>query len=133
MRLLLAGILIFIPLIAQAKSLDDEGGSDHDSSALDNRPGVDGSDSLSDTLGLFRNPYSPDSPTNYEPFIGPYLYVQGQREWRLYDPQNRETFTMQDWKPDRFHSGNDRSADGINSMHSFPQHYSMSVDWLRER
>jgi hypothetical protein len=121
MRLLLVGILTFIPLVAQAKSLGDPGDSDVASLAITSPSPSDASDSLPDEGGLLRNPYSPDSPTNFEPFIGPYLYVQGQGEWVLYDPRAPHPFSAQDREPGHFHSADTRSAAGITSTQSWSQ------------
>ena len=132
MRLLLLGTLTFIPLVAQAKSLDDPGDSDSGSSALAHLPASDGSDSLSNEVGLSRNPYSPDSPTNFEPFIGPYLYVQGQGEWVLYDPRAPHPVSAQGREPGHVHSADTRSAAGITSTQSWSQASSPSIGWPRD-
>jgi hypothetical protein len=55
MRLLLAGILTLIPLVAHAKSLDDPGDSDLALPAITNLSGCDGSSSLFVDLGLSCN------------------------------------------------------------------------------
>ncbi len=102
MGFLLAGILTFIPFVAQAKSLDDPGYSDIGSSAVANLPAGDASDSLPDEGRLLRNPYSHDSPTNFEPFIGPYLHVQGRQGWVSYDPFGGQVFSPQVREPDFF-------------------------------
>ena len=74
MRILLAGILILLPLIAQAEPLDCLG--------VEIERCVDPSSLIE--LEVYQNPYSPASPTNFEALIGPYLYVQGRQGNVLY-------------------------------------------------
>ena len=55
MRLLLVGILTFIPWVAQAKSLDDAGDSDFAFPAVTSFSASDDSDPLFNVVGRFRN------------------------------------------------------------------------------
>jgi hypothetical protein len=105
MRFLLAGILAFLLLNTQAASSDCtnivEPGSCAETDLSNAEPHV-APHSLADDLRLSGNPYSPASSTNFEPFIGPYLYIQGQRSIILYDPRSPDTTTANDSGQDSF-------------------------------
>ena len=97
-KLLLAGILILLPHIAQAESLTCAHAEESEPSLAadpfeaehhaDPHPFFE--------PGLYPNPYSPASPTNFEALIGPYLYVQGQRDRVLYDARSNNLLDVYD-------------------------------------
>ena len=91
MRYLLAGILTLLPLAAQAESLVDTGADRAESPPLADLSDTTSRISLADVVGSSNNPYDPASPTNFETFIGPYLYVQGKTGVILYNPLSRGT------------------------------------------
>ncbi|MGE0470130.1 MAG: hypothetical protein Nkreftii_001894 [Candidatus Nitrospira kreftii] len=87
MRFLLAGILGLLPLTIHAASPDcphivEPGSATATDRSTTESPVV--SPSLEGEVRFSGNPYSPASPTNFEPLIGPYLYVQGQEGIVLY-------------------------------------------------
>lgn len=105
MRFLLAGILALLPLNTQAASSDCMNIAEPGSCAeadLSNAELQVAPHSLADELRFSGNPYSPASPTNFEPFIGPYLSIQGQRSIILYDPRSPDTTTANDSGQDSF-------------------------------
>ena len=89
MRFFLAGILGLLPFTTHAESSDCPHIVEPDSA-----PATDCSiaespvapPSLEGEVWFSDNPYSPASPTNFEPFIGPYLFVQGREGIVLYIP-----------------------------------------------
>jgi hypothetical protein len=119
MRFLLAGILALLPLNTQAASSDcmniAEPGSCAEADLSNAELQVD-PHSLADDVSFSGNAYSPASPTNFEPFIGPYLSIQGQRSIILYDPRSPNTTTAKDsgqhsfgvpgWHQDRYGRNN---------------------------
>lgn len=121
MRFLLAGILAILPLTAQTESLAfmDTGESDSESAAT--RPDTEQYChllGLEDELGFCRNPYSPASPTNFLALIGPYRYVQEQRDIILYSPRFPGMFAVReggagtrDFTNDRYEAGLPTASD----------------------
>lgn len=95
-KLLLAGIFILLPHIAQAESLTcahaEESSLAADPSEAEQYADPHGFIEF----GLSPNPYSPASPTNFEALIGPYLNVQGQRDIVLYDTRSHNRFAVYD-------------------------------------
>lgn len=84
-KLLLAGIFILLPHIAQAESLTCAHAEESSLAADPSEAEHHANPHPFFELGLYPNPYSPASPTNFEALIGPYLYIQGQRDIVLYD------------------------------------------------
>lgn len=89
MRLLLAGILAFLPLTAQAKNIDNLSANEPASSPVVDPFSVKNlgdPDSVINELGLYGNPYSPASATNFETITTLSRYDQGRQNTKLYDP-----------------------------------------------
>jgi hypothetical protein len=96
MRVLLAAILTFLPVVAQGKSFAGMGNDEPDSHLQTDLLPADQPGVLTDEFWLSGNPYSPASPTNFEAFLEPYLFVQGREGIMLYDPRSPSTFTVSD-------------------------------------
>ena len=111
MRLLLAGILAILLLTAQTESLAfmDIGESDSESAAtLSDTEQYCDLPGPEDELGFCRNPYSPASPTNFLTLIGPYVYVQGQRDAILHDHPFPGMFEVREGEAGKLDIPNDR-------------------------
>lgn len=89
MRLLLVGILVFLPLTAQAENIDNLSTNESDPSPVVDPFSVKNlgdPNSAINELGLYGNPYSPASATNFEAFATPPPYGQGRQSTKLSDP-----------------------------------------------
>jgi len=89
MKLLLAGILVLLPLTAQAEYSDDLRSNESDPNSVAEFFGAenpDDPDSATNKFGPYVNPYSPTSATNFEAITAPFLYDQGRLSASLYDP-----------------------------------------------
>lgn len=116
MRFLLAVILAILPLTAQTESLAfmDTGESDSESAAtLSDTEQYCNLLNPEDELGFCRNPYSPASPTNFLAVIGPYSYVQEQRDIILYDPHFPDMFEVRKGEAGKLDFTNDRYEAGV--------------------
>jgi hypothetical protein len=102
MRFLLAGILVILPSIAQAQSLDcanlDQVEPCLKADSTDAE--LHGDPHSPIELGPYPNPYSPTSPTNFEAFLEPYLFVQGREGIILYAPRFPSRFDVSDQERD---------------------------------
>jgi hypothetical protein len=89
MRLLLVGILAFLPLTAQAENIDNLSANESDPSPVVD-PFIaktpDYPDRVINGLGLYDNPYSPASATNFEAIPASSRYDQGRLSTNLYNP-----------------------------------------------
>ena len=89
MRLLLIGILAFLPLTAQAETIENLSANELDPSPVADPfivMGPDDPDSVINEVGPYGNPYSPASATNFEAFTTPSLYGQVRQNTKSYDP-----------------------------------------------
>lgn len=89
MRLLLVGILAFLPLTAQAENIDNLSTNESDPSPVVDPFSVKNlgdPNSVINELGLYGNPYSPASATNFEAITALSRYDQGRQSTKLYDP-----------------------------------------------
>jgi hypothetical protein len=88
MRLLLVGILVFLPLTAQAENIDNRSTNESDPSPVVDPFSVKNlsdPNSVINELGPYGNPYSPASATNLEAITTLSRYDQGQST-KIYDP-----------------------------------------------
>lgn len=97
-KLLLAGIFSLLPLNVHAEPPGCTQAKESESSrAADPSAAEHHADPQSVfEFGLNPNPYHPASPTNFEALIGPYLYVQGQRDRVLYDARSNNLLDVYD-------------------------------------
>jgi hypothetical protein len=118
MRLLLAGILAFLPLTVQAESPGDRSTNETDQNQITtpSTPGNgDDSDKMLSELWPYGNPYSPESATNFEPLTSA----------SAYDPNRLDTHPQApDWLNDPFgsHGGlysPDLPTDRYGTGHSY--------------
>ena len=89
MRLLLVGILVFLPLTAQAENIDTLSANESGPSPVFDPFSVKNlgdPNSAINELGLYGNPYSPASATNFEAIPTLSRYDQGRQSTKLYDP-----------------------------------------------
>ena len=89
MRLLLAGILVFLPLTAQAENIDTLSANESDPSPVVDPFSVKNlgdPNSVINESGFYGNPYSPASATNFEAITALSRYDQGRQSTKLYDP-----------------------------------------------
>ena len=89
MRLLLVGILVFLPLTAQAENIDKLSANESDPSPVFDPFSVKNlgdPNSVINELGLYGNPYSPASATNFEAITALSRYDQGRQSTKLYNP-----------------------------------------------
>jgi hypothetical protein len=89
MRLLLVGILAFLPLTAQAENIDYLSTNESDPIPVVDPFSVKNlgdPNSVINESGLYGNPYSPASATNFEAFATPPPYGQGRQNTKHYDP-----------------------------------------------
>jgi hypothetical protein len=89
MRLLLVGILVFLPLAAQAENIDKLSANESDPSPVFDPFSVKNlgdPNSVINELGLYGNPYSPASATNFEAIPASSRYDQGRLSTNLYNP-----------------------------------------------
>ena len=116
MRLLLAGILTILLLTTQTESLAFMGISESDSESAATLSDTEQHCNVpapEDDLGFCRNPYSPASPTNFLTLIGPYVYVQGQRDVILHDPRFPGIFEVHEGGAGKLDFPNDRYEAGV--------------------
>jgi hypothetical protein len=110
MRLLLIGILAFLPLTAQAENIKNLSANEPDPSPVADpfsTMGPDDPDSVINEVGPYGNPYSPASATNFEAFATPSLNGQAQQNTKPYYP---------DWLNNPFgHYGNPYSPNQFSS------------------
>jgi hypothetical protein len=110
MRLLLAGILAFLPLTAQAENIDNLSANESDPSPVVDSfsaKNLGDPNSVINELGLYGNPYSPTSATNFEAFTALSRYDQGRQSTTLYNP---------DWLSNPFgHYGTPYSPNQFNN------------------
>jgi hypothetical protein len=110
MRLLLACILAFLPLTAQAEATDALSATEFDPATIIDpfmAPPPDDPDSLIDEVGPYGNPYSPSSATNFEAIPASSRYNQGRLSTNLYNP---------DWLRNPFgHYGNPYSPNQFSN------------------
>ena len=114
MKLLLAGLLALLPLMAYAEDLGTLSADEVDPNFLPNPFGT-GTDpnSVTNELGPYGNPYSPSSATNFEAITAPRLSEQ--------EGNDRGRLSMNQYDPDpvsnpygRF--GNPYSPDSLNNQ-----------------
>jgi hypothetical protein len=89
MRLLLVGILVFLPLTTQAENIDTLSANESDPSPVFDPFSVKNlgdPNSAINEVGLYGNPYSPASATNFEAIPTLSRYDQGRQSTKLYDP-----------------------------------------------
>jgi hypothetical protein len=89
MRLLLVGILAFLPLTAQAENIDNLSANESDPSPVVDPFSAktsDYPDRIINGLGLYGSPYSPASATNFEATTALSRYDQSRQSSNLYDP-----------------------------------------------
>ena len=89
MRLLLACVLAFLPLTAQAEQIDNLSANESDPSPVVDPFSVKNlgdPNSVINELGLYGNPYSPASATNFEAITALSRYDQGRQSTKLYEP-----------------------------------------------
>jgi hypothetical protein len=132
MRFLLAGILAILPLTAQAESLVfmNAGESDSESvTTLSDTQQYCNSHSPEDEVAFCRNPYSPASPTNFLALIGPYIYVQGQRDIILYDPHFPVMFEVREGGTGKLDFTNDRYEAGVPTTRDSWRIPATTPDW----
>ena len=135
MRFLLAGILALLLLNTQAASSDCTNIVEPDSCTTTDLSDAErqvAPHSLADELRLSGNPYSPASPTNFEPFTGPYLYVQGREGIVLHDPLSSPTADMRNVELDKMGLVDNRKATGHSSLQKFSQMPAAPADWFRD-
>ncbi len=99
MRFFLAGILGLLPFTTHAASSDcphlvEPGSATATDCSTTESPVAP--PSLEGEVWFSGNPYDPASPTNFEPFIGPYLSVQGREGIVLYTPLSFSQFVGRD-------------------------------------
>lgn len=112
LRLLFAGVFVFLPLLAQAESGSTSGPPELDSSIVPNT-----SSSEATTFDLeselrqwapFGNPYNPSSPTNFEAFIPSFVLVRDWEDRNRLSAQLHESASI----GNRIHSRNPSMARG---------------------
>ena len=89
MRLLLVGILVFLPLTAQAENIDNRSTNESDPSPVVDPFSVKNLGDLNNVineLGPYGNPYSPASSTNFEAITALFRYDQARQSTKPYDP-----------------------------------------------
>jgi len=110
MRLLLVGILAFLPLTAQADNIDNLSANESDPSPVVDPFSVKNlgdPNSVSNELGLYGNSYSPASAINFEAITALSRHDQGRQNAKIYDP---------DWLRNPFgHYGNPYSPNQFNN------------------
>ena len=110
MRLLIVGILAFLPLTAQAEHIDNLSANQSDPSPVFDPFSVKNlgdPNSVINELGLYGNHYSPASTTNFEAITTLSRYDQGRQNTNLYNP---------DWLHNPFgHYGNPYSPNQFNN------------------
>jgi hypothetical protein len=110
MRLLLACILAFLPLTAQAEAIDTLSATEFDPATIIDpfmAPPPDDSDSPINEWSPYGNPYSPSSATNFERISAPSSYDPGRQSATLYNP---------DWLSNPFgHYGNPYSPNQFSN------------------
>ena len=109
MRLLLVGILAFLPLTAQAENIDNPGANESDPGPVFDPFSVKNlsdPNSVISEFGLYDNPYNPASATNFEAITALSSYDQARQSTTLYNP---------DWLSNPFgHYGNPYSPNQFN-------------------
>ena len=110
MRLLLVGIFAFLPLTAQAEPIDNLSANESDPSPVVDPfslKNLGDPNSAINELGLYGNPYSPASATNFEATTALSRYAQGRQSTTLYNP---------DWLRNPFgHYGNPYSPNPLDN------------------
>jgi len=122
MSLLLACILTLLSLMAWADTSIAGNPDELNPHSASNPPApdealiADTADDTIPTLGLFGNPYSPASATNFEALTASYLYDPGRRSPRSYEPE---------WINDPFgRYGSPYSPDPMNQRYDVGNLYS---------
>jgi hypothetical protein len=110
MRLLLAGILAFLPLTAQAENIDNLSANESDPIPVVDPfsvKNIGAPNNVINELGPYGNPYSPASSTNFEAITALSPYDQGQQNTKPNDPdwlRNPFDHYVTPYSPNQFHN-----------------------------